>query len=317
MSAALASLSLPVVAHAGTIGTNRSSPPPASIGMELAQLAMPPAGFLAFCRRNPEECGRAASTTTEDPAIVAAISTRIERLQMLRQADDRSVTAASQASPHTDWFASDIVASRPSGWATGRWEMFVPRPQVLAVDGTVRIDITATISQLRKHVAPASEAAVVRDTKLDLTPELWAQVDRLNRQVNRAIVFRSDTDNFGVKEVWSLPLAEGRNTGDCEDYVLEKRHALLAAGIPSSALSIAVVVTMRGEGHAVLLLNTDKGEYVLDSLSNKIQPWAKTGYEWRQRQVAGSASRWAMVANGGMPAKSRDHKPSFLLAALN
>ena len=126
-----------------------------------------------------------------------------------------------------------------------------------------------------------------------LTPDLWAQINRVNAAVNRAIVRRTDIDTYGQAEVWATPLAAGVNFGDCEDYVLEKRRALMAAGVPAPALSIAVVTTSRGEQHAVLLIDTQAGEYVLDNLTPWVLPWRKTSYQWRERQVAGSPARWA------------------------
>jgi hypothetical protein len=95
---------------------------------------------------------------------------------------------------------------------------------------------------------------------------------------------------------WATPLAQGDQYGDCEDYVLEKRRALIAAGVPEDALSIAVATTTWGESHAVLLVTTDQGDYVLDSLTPWILPWRKASLTWRERQVAGAPFRWAMVS---------------------
>ena len=91
---------------------------------------------------------------------------------------------------------------------------------------------------------------------------------------------------------------------------------LINAGLSPSALSIAVVVTLRDEVHAVLLLSTDQGEYVLDSLSNSILPWEKAGYRWRQRQVAGSVTSWAMVATAESTARPRRSSRGVLLASV-
>ncbi len=77
--------------------------------------------------------------------------------------------------------------------------------------------------------------------------------------------------------------------------MLEKRGALIADGVPAEALSIAIVQTRWGETHAVLLVNTDQGEIVLDSLSDWIKPWRKAPYRWVERQAPGHQLTWVSL----------------------
>jgi len=53
--------------------------------------------------------------------------------------------------------------------------------------------------------------------------------------------------------------------GDCEDYVLLKRRMLIQSGWPREALLVTVVRNEKDEGHAVLTVTTDKGDYILDN----------------------------------------------------
>lgn len=92
----------------------------------------------------------------------------------------------------------------------------------------------------------------------------------VNIEVNRSIRSRPD----GAMDVWSV----GVSAGDCEDYVLAKRHSLMRAGLPASALRIASVKTRGGEAHAILVVKTTTGDVVLDNLQNAIQPLSDTGY---------------------------------------
>jgi predicted transglutaminase-like cysteine proteinase len=117
-----------------------------------------------------------------------------------------------------------------------------------------------------------------------VTSALWRQMNTVNREINRAIRPRSDADEYGVEDYWALPLEDGRRYGDCEDYALEKRHALRRLGYPEKALSLALVQNIHGQSHAVLLVNTDRGEVVLDSLSPWVVSWRDTGYIWTMRQ---------------------------------
>lgn len=56
--------------------------------------------------------------------------------------------------------------------------------------------------------------------------------------------------------------------GNCGDYAVTKRHLLLRAGWPSSALLLAeVVIRLTAEHHLVLLVREARGVLVLDNLS--------------------------------------------------
>ena len=85
---------------------------------------------------------------------------------------------------------------------------------------------------------------------------------RVNKWVNDTIRPITDMDQWGVVEKWSYP-DTGR--GDCEDYVLLKRRMLMQAGWPREALLVTVVREHNGDGHAVLTVKTDKGEFILDN----------------------------------------------------
>ena len=138
---------------------------------------------------------------------------------------------------------------------------------------------------------PSAQTQAV--TRADVEPS--GVVGKINTQVNHAIFGVRDSADYGVAEYWTTPLEEGRNTGDCEDYVLEKIRALTAAGVPRAALNIAAVTTASGEAHAVLLVTTGAGDYVLDNRTNVILRWNETGYQWDARQVGGQAFAWRQI----------------------
>ena len=106
--------------------------------------------------------------------------------------------------------------------------------------------------------------------KVEVTSDLMATLKRINSHVNRTIKPRND----GGADVWSA----SASVGDCEDYVLAKRAALIRAGVPSSSLRIAYVKTKRGEGHAILVVKTNGKDLVLDNLTAAIRPLSQTGY---------------------------------------
>jgi predicted transglutaminase-like cysteine proteinase len=115
-------------------------------------------------------------------------------------------------------------------------------------------------------------------------------LNQVNQSVNREVKKASDLDLYGQPEYWSLPrLVDGKLYGDCEDYALEKRRQLIAAGVPQSALSLAVAFTARGESHAVLMISLKSGDWVLDNLTPWATPWEDLNYRWVERQVPGTA----------------------------
>ena len=65
--------------------------------------------------------------------------------------------------------------------------------------------------------------------------------------------------------------------------------------LPERALRIGIVVTPRDVRHAVLTIATDRGDYVLDSLSDDIVPWNQTGYHWLERQDAVNVTQWVAL----------------------
>jgi predicted transglutaminase-like cysteine proteinase len=116
------------------------------------------------------------------------------------------------------------------------------------------------------------------------TPTELALLKRVNTMVNRAMRPRNDT---GI-DLWTV----GGSAGDCEDYAVTKRHHLIRGGIPASSLRIAYVKTRWGEGHAVLVVNTSRGDLVLDNLTPAIRLLSQTGY--RLISISGSnPERWS------------------------
>jgi predicted transglutaminase-like cysteine proteinase len=119
---------------------------------------------------------------------------------------------------------------------------------------------------------------------IELTSTHMSTLKSVNARVNRSIRPKAD----GRTDTWSINVS----SGDCEDYVLAKRRALIKAGFPPSALRIAHVKTRRGEGHAVLVVKTGSRDLVLDNLTGAIKPLNKTGY--RVLSVSGSnPTQWS------------------------
>lgn len=116
-----------------------------------------------------------------------------------------------------------------------------------------------------------------------LTSRLQGQLASINRRVNSRM--RAISDKGADK--WAV----GGRSGDCEDFAMTKRALLIAAGWPSRALSLTVVKTSWGEGHAVLSVRTSSGTMVLDNLARNIKPLASVPYRIVSMQGS-SALSW-------------------------
>lgn len=127
-----------------------------------------------------------------------------------------------------------------------------------------------------------------------MTQTAWKDLVRVNRWVNETIKPMTDQEHWGVIERWSYP-TDGY--GDCEDYVLLKRKMLIEAGWPREALLITVVRDKKGDGHAVLTVKTDKGEFILDNQNESVLPWQDTGYRFVKRQSQGDQNVWVALGD--------------------
>jgi predicted transglutaminase-like cysteine proteinase len=146
-----------------------------------------------------------------------------------------------------------------------------------------------------------------------LAPVAWTSQTRklvgaVNRQVNRSMIGSTDAQAFGRYEYWAMPISDpdtrqgrGRPLADCEDFALEKRRALITAGVPEEALYLAVAHTARTGMHAVLVIATDEGDMVLDNLNDWLTEWSKTGYVWIKRQSSTSLLDWAIAGRASSP----------------
>lgn len=127
-----------------------------------------------------------------------------------------------------------------------------------------------------------------------LTTKAWKDLERVNLWVNTNIQPMTDLEHWGVVERWNYP---DDGYGDCEDYVLLKRRMLMQSGWPREALLVTVVRDNEDEGHAVLTVITDKGDYVLDNKNSFIVLWSDTGYKFVKRQSQSDPNVWVLLGD--------------------
>jgi predicted transglutaminase-like cysteine proteinase len=154
-----------------------------------------------------------------------------------------------------------------------------------------------------------------------LSDQALKDLERINRWVNTNIKPMSDMEHWSVLERWNYP---DDGYGDCEDYVLLKRRMLMQAGWPREALLITVVLNA-GDGHAVLTVKTDKGEFILDNETDDILLWSDTAYRFVERQSQADPNVWISLGDprGAATTAAFDHtqhisngSPPACLAAM-
>ena len=126
---------------------------------------------------------------------------------------------------------------------------------------------------------------------MPLTEALWQQLQAVNSHYNQTVVSVTDQDLYQVNEFWTYP----NGYGDCEDFALAKRRDLINAGWPESVLLMSVVKQADGEGHAVLLVRTDRGDLVLDNQVGQILVWKDTSYQFIKRQSQTDSRKWVGI----------------------
>lgn len=303
------------VACGATAAVAQTASAPGAV-MPLGRAAPAPEGFLDLCERAPDQCPsigpvpdarllrveanrhfwqaavpRRAGPAAISPAAVTVIRPTVVDLRFVlpvpRLYPLDAALPLQAPSPETVPAPDD--APSVEAIATAAVEVAGTAMSADAAAAGEATAISADLASAHLSIAEAAPATFALDRAG------WRLVNSVNRRMNRGIRNASDARLYGREDHWTVPTGD-QARGDCEDYVLAKRADLIAAGVPAEALSIAIVETTWGESHAVLLLASDQGEYVLDNLSPWISRWDRVDYRWRERQAPGRPFDWVSVA---------------------
>lgn len=165
--------------------------------------------------------------------------------------------------------------------------------------------VTTQESELPRTLAPLDFVRFCMDYRSEcqsghpnavvaLTSETRQAIEQVNTEVNRRISPVTRT------AAWRINPA----TGNCNDYVVTKRHELMARGFPASALLIATARTREGEGHLLLIVRSDRGDLVLDNLTGNVLPRAQANYMWLARQSGADPNIWEMMSPVAEPVRT-------------
>ena len=189
--------------------------------------------------------------------------------------------------------AAILVAMAPPTVAPAQTVAALPTASVAAMPAGEARPLAAWSAFCQAY---AAECAIARSepARIALSPATWSTILTVNRRINRSLRAITDTEHWGRPDRWDL--AED-GAGDCEDFQLLKRKVLSEAGLPRRAMRMTVVIDEKGEGHAVLTLITDRGDFVLDNKTSDVVPWHRTGYVFIKRE-SGDAVAW--ISLGGV-----------------
>jgi predicted transglutaminase-like cysteine proteinase len=126
---------------------------------------------------------------------------------------------------------------------------------------------------------------------LAMSPENWNMLVQVNTYVNGKIKPKSDQDLYHVAEKWTYPTS----AGDCEDYALLKKRYLQSMGFSADELLMTVLLDEKGEGHAVLTIVSDNGDFILDNRRDDILRWDQTPYKFLKRQSQQDPKQWVSL----------------------
>ncbi len=182
-------------------------------------------------------------------------------------------------------FIALLVLTSPSAAAGNRVDMSHP---AFAAVGTQATSIPVGHAQFCK----ANPRECVSNRRIveteHLTEAKWKQLLTVNANKNATIVPVTDRDLYKVEEFWTYP----SGYGDCEDIALAKRRTLINQGWDPSSLLMTVVRQPNGDGHAVLMVRTDRGDLILDNLDGLVKLWNETPYRFIKRQAQAHSAKW-------------------------
>jgi predicted transglutaminase-like cysteine proteinase len=129
----------------------------------------------------------------------------------------------------------------------------------------------------------------ITNERAELTSEHVQELAAVNALINRSIKPEPNLGGLPTEQWLVYP-----PSGECHDYAVTKRHELLSRAWPGSLL-IAVVRVPSGEGHAVLVVPTDRGDFVLDNLRNGIVRWDVLPYRWLKIMSPENPKFWRRI----------------------
>ncbi len=123
---------------------------------------------------------------------------------------------------------------------------------------------------------------IIKAMKIELSEYLSDSIYEMAKDVDAMMNKKEyiiDQKNWGQSDYWSTPVEFMKYGGDCEDFAIAKYVALRAMGVPESRMRVAIVQDLKKKmPHAILIVYTEKGPYVLDNQSKIMHSASAVGH---------------------------------------
>jgi predicted transglutaminase-like cysteine proteinase len=216
---------------------------------------------------------------SKSTAILGGIPSKLEQMRMAQASGDiRTALLANNAPTSALEDNNPFNCSAPTAVVASAFmaapSVFIPENAIL---GTMSVSIKHT--PFDRDWAAVNGKQTSRKMLRTLTAtgargsgDQAAQVEAVNRWVNRSITYGEDRDIYGRADYWA-PASETlrRGTGDCEDFAIAKMELLSVLGIARDKMRLVVARDLvRNADHAVLVVTLAGGAVMLDNVTDQL-----------------------------------------------
>ena len=133
---------------------------------------------------------------------------------------------------------------------------------------------TQMFSRFERELKNPANATLMRGWETQIHQFRGQSMKQMADSVNRLMNEKRyilDSNNWGKSDYWATPIEFLQRGGDCEDFAIAKYAALRSLGIPEERMRVAIVQdTVKNIPHAVLVVYTDEGTYLLDNQNKQL-----------------------------------------------
>ncbi|MCC6598813.1 MAG: transglutaminase-like cysteine peptidase [Alphaproteobacteria bacterium] len=161
---------------------------------------------------------------------------------------------------------------------------------------------TEMLSRFESQLQNESSAGTIKKWERNLasyrSSSIKAMAENVNTFVNKT-PYVSDAKNWKQSDYWATPIEFAARGGDCEDFAITKYVALRSLGVPEDRMRIAIVQdTQKNIPHAVLVVYTEAGAYILDNQNQNLVS-AENGSRYRPIYSINRQAWWLHSAPEG------------------
>ncbi|MCB1532048.1 MAG: transglutaminase-like cysteine peptidase [Alphaproteobacteria bacterium] len=133
---------------------------------------------------------------------------------------------------------------------------------------------TGMFDRFERELRKSENQDIVREWQNDLAGFQGLELKKMASKVNSLMNEKQyivDSKNWGQSDYWATPIEFMKRGGDCEDFAIAKYTALRSLGVPEERMRIAIVHDkQKNIPHAILIVYTDEGPYILDNQNKNL-----------------------------------------------